>query len=554
VAGAEAANGAAPGGTRAARGHVGSAVIGLAVIAGAVARLTPASAQDQGGGADFGPPTATQPANPSVPPWVIVPALSVSETLTDNANSTATMRKGDAYTALQPSLYINGEDAHLRGNFNYSPELLYYVAGTQPDQVQQNLLADGTLTAVQDFLFVDANATISNLSRVGGVGYGGIAQTPTNQIPSSQATQTTGYTLSPYARFHFADTATGELRYTLGQTIFSGNTGNVVSPTTGQNLGSLSNLTQQDIRGTLNSGATFARLQFTGVSEVTFVDSPGSGLDSTSIVDRIDGQYAITPNPIWYALFGAGYESQTYSQQPEDNFVGPTWDAGIRVQPRADRQLTVTYGEVTGHRTVQGNVTWALGGQTNFVASYSVQNSTQQQQILQSLGTSLALPTGVTINQQTGLPQNISNPNLALQNGIFVVKSAQAGLTTQVGLRGSVAATVNRVEQDSLTAGALGQTTTGGTISYSRTLTPLLSGVVSAGYAVTSSTGTTTVGTTPAPSVSTNSQNLTLGVNLSYQLSETLSASGGYALSRQTGGGTGTILDDIVVATLHKSF
>ncbi|HTW11102.1 MAG TPA: TIGR03016 family PEP-CTERM system-associated outer membrane protein, partial [Solirubrobacteraceae bacterium] len=444
MAGAEERGGAASGRSRSARDHHRSTSLGLAVAALVLTRppaalaqtAPPATAPPGGGGAGAAPGTGTSageaagPANTTTPAaaaartpaWTYIPAVSIDESFTDNVFSTATQRQSDLITTLAPSLFITGESPKLQGVFNYSPEAVEYAVNSSQDQIQQNLFTNGTLTAVPNLLFFDGSASISNQSRTGGRGFDNAAQ-----IPTSQATQTIVYTGSPYLRFHLGDDGDAELRYAFSQTVFNGNTGPVTNTLTGQNLGSISNSTQHAATFTYNTGDAFSRLQFSFLSSyIQFIAGNGA-LDSRHATDTVNATYAVTN--VLSALFGGGYEKLTYPQQSQDNFSGPNWDIGARYQPREDRQITLTYGAVEGQDTFTGSMLYAVTGDATLSASYSQQNSTQQQQLLQNLAGATQTVPGITINPTTGLPQSITNPNLALQNSVFRAQNFQAGLT-----------------------------------------------------------------------------------------------------------------------------
>ncbi len=218
---------------------------------------------------------------------------------------------------------------------------------------------------------------------------------------------------------------------------------------------------------------------------------------------------------------------------------------GGRYQPRADRQITLTYGKTEGQNAFTGSMLYAVTGDAVLSASYSEENSSAQQQILQNLGASTQFTPGSPINSTTGLPQAITNPNLALQNSIFRARNLQAALTVSRE-RNRYSASFDRSEDTALSAGSLSQTTNGGVLSWGRDLTPDASGVMSAGYAATSSNG--------AGAAAATTEALTFGVAVTVTLSPTLTAGANYALSRQTGGSGGAILVDIVSVSLRKTF
>ena len=571
MAGAEERRGGGRGRTRSAGDQRVWLCLGVAVAALILARAAPAQTPPAGtpatpgGGGDTGAaPAGGTPAAPGTtgtpetgaaatpgggaaaaelrgPAWTILPSVSASEAFTDNVFATPTQRQSDLISTLAPDLFISGESARLHGVFEYSPALIKYLANSSQDQVQQNLFTNGTLTAVPDLFFIDGNASISTQSRQGGRGFNN-----TSQIPTTQSTQTAAYSGSPYLRLHFGADGDAEFRYTFSQTVFNGNTGPVTDSLTGQNLGSLSNATQHAVSFSYNTGEALSRLQFGFLSSYVQLISGSGGLDSRHATDTVSATYAVTDAVS--ALFGGGYEKLVYPQLPADNFSGPNWSLGARYRPREDRQITLSYGESEGQDTFAGSMLYALTGDATLSGSYSQQNTTQQQQILQNLGAStLTAPGLLPTNPTTQLPQTITNPNLALQNGVFRAQNLQLGLAV-TRARNHYQALFSRSEQTSLSGGSTSQTTDGGVVSWGRDLSPVTTGAVSAGYSTTTSGAS--AGVAAAPGIAA----LTVAVSLNVTLGPSLTAGANYALSRQTGGSTGAVVVDTVSVSLRKTF
>jgi uncharacterized protein (PEP-CTERM system associated) len=523
------------------------------------------TAPAEAAGAAVEAPVGGQPAgNPAQQgrEWTIVPAITGQEQFTDNVRFAAKGRQSDLVSNLTPSLYLNGDTPRLAATLSYRPTVVRHITATDQDEVLQNLIGNGTLTAVPELLFFDAHAAVTNENRAGGFGFGNQAQ-----IPSSLSTQTTAYSGSPYVRFHFGDTGDEEVRYQFAQTVFSGNTGPVAGPLTGTTLGSISNSTQQEILAKFVTGEGFGRLKLTATGD--YVDfSSASALSSRHSLADVNTEYNIS-GP-FYALAEVGYERIVFDQQSTLDFNGPRWTLGGRFQPRADRQISLTYGKTEGQFGFNGRVDYAVTPLTFVTASYSHQTSTQQQQILQALNgftqtapggavnpaTGNTVPVqnpnqsvgGVAIDPLTGLPTAIQNPNLALQNSTLRVRTLQASIRMQGGERNLYSLTVNRTEDDAVTAGSFSQTTTGGFATWNRDMSPSTIGILSAGYAQTT---TSAVGAGGATGRTTT---LTLTGGLTYALGETVTAAATYSMTRQNGGPLGSVLVDIAMLTLSKRF
>lgn len=533
---------------------VWSVVLRAALAVGAIAFAFPAARAQE--------PAPAAGAVATGPEWTILPSISGNETFNDNVRLTAKQREADLATTVAPGIYVNGDTPRLQTTLSYNPQIIEHAQASDQDQILQNLIGTGTLSAVPNLLFVDANASIANVDRSGGLGYDNQVQ-----IPKSQSTQTTVYALSPYMLFHFGDTGDSQIRYRVAQSVFSGNTGPTASTTTGTALGSISNTTDQQGTASFTTGEALARLQLTTSANYSNV-SGGTQASSKDETGDVDGVYQIS-GP-YFAIADIGYERLSFSQTSAGNFTGPTWQLGARFQPREDRRVTVTYGRNSGNLSVSANAAYAVTPITSLTLTYGSQTTTQQQQLLQGLGaltasapgsaaTATGTPVttqtpgqqlnGTTVNSSTGIPSGLQNPNLALQDTVNRSTTFQMGVQIQGGGRNSYALTINRTENAALSGGGVSQTSDGGTIAWNREMSPDMTGVFSAGYATTSSSTTTAV-----LGAGTTTSTVTLTAGLSYALSESWSSGASYSLSRQAGGTTGVILDDIVIVSLRKQF
>ena len=145
--------------------------------------------------------------------WVITPNLAIGETLTNNLYLTSTNRTSDLVTSITPGISVDGRGARASLRLNYSISQNIYARESSENNLQQALLASGTLEAVEDWLFLDANATISQqyISAFGAVA-------PSNVNINENRTQTFYYSLSPYIRGRLLSSADYTLRYTVSGT------------------------------------------------------------------------------------------------------------------------------------------------------------------------------------------------------------------------------------------------------------------------------------------------------------------------------------------------
>lgn len=470
---------------------------------------------------------ATAAPGAQQPPWIFVPSIGLEETATDNVRSSTTNRQSDLVSTISPSIFAGAQSRRIQGAFDYAPQILRHVEATDQDSVVQNLLGNGTLHLVPDFLFLDANASISDQSRSGSQGFGN-----TNEIPTGQQTQQIAYSASPYARFHLGDMATAQLRYRVSQSRFSGNTGAIASSVTGQQLSALSNATEQEGTANVSSGSDFARLSLTATGDYVITNYTQSTLSSRSASGTLNASYLVTR--AIYALASGGYQRLTYPHESNLDVTGPTWSAGARYEPNEKQSVSLTYGRQDGENGFTGLMLYALTPATTVSAAYTKTRATTQQQILQNLQTTTPTQTGTPINTATGLPLSITNPNLPLQNDILLSQNLQAGVTQQLG-RDSISLVATYVKQSSLLHLSPNLSSTGGFLTWAHQLTERAVGDVLVGYSTTSPGASHVV---------------TFSSGIGYQLGPTLEASIRYDLVDSGGGTTGNVGGGVLTNSL----
>ena len=152
--------------------------------------------------------------------WRIVPSISVAETLTDNVSLAPDNRKqSDLITQVSPGVNVQKTSGRLKLNLNYRATGLFYAKNSDQNDIQNYLDAAGTLEAVENWLFVDASA---NVSQQAFSAFGAQSNLATENINANRA-ETLTYRVSPYVRGRFGNTADYELRYSLSGSKVRGN-------------------------------------------------------------------------------------------------------------------------------------------------------------------------------------------------------------------------------------------------------------------------------------------------------------------------------------------
>jgi uncharacterized protein (PEP-CTERM system associated) len=392
-------------------------------------QLNPTSAPPSDGPFGNQAPLPAPPDHPAPPPdapspWLITPQIQVSETVTDNVNFSHDNRQADLETFLNPILTVTGDTPRVKVDLNYSPIFLRNVATTNGNRIDQNLFGTGTFSVIPDALFLNTRASASEGSRSGSFG-------PINPVNlrNNDRTQVLAYDAGPEWRFPLIKDATGDLRYSIGQTRFYNNTGTVLDAN-GRTVvaNQISDGTLQDLRLFLDSGdrGNFIAAQFTADGTRNRI-SDGGGTDDTGTV-MIESQLRLSPS--LQLLGSVGYEDLRYSNFSSANVNDATWYGGFRWQEDKDAYVQLTYGRRQGYNSFAGDAKFPLTPLTSLFANYSESVTTPQQQILGNLNSGQLNANNTVINPNNGLPQSLLVNELALQNAIYRDRVFRAGATT----------------------------------------------------------------------------------------------------------------------------
>ena len=147
------------------------------------------------------------------PIFSVVPRVSVSETLTDNARLTNVGKQADQITEISPGIRITSETGRVKGYFDYSLRQLIYAQNSVPSTTQNALNTFGTVEAIEKRAYLDFSGTISQQA-VSAFGTQSVGNTASN----SNLTETSNFRLSPYIRGRLTDATEYEARYSLATT------------------------------------------------------------------------------------------------------------------------------------------------------------------------------------------------------------------------------------------------------------------------------------------------------------------------------------------------
>lgn len=271
----------------------------------------------------------------------IVPRLSVTESLTNNAFLTANARKSELITEISPGIQISSNSGRIRGFLDYSLRNLIYAQNADARTFQNALNSFVTVEAVSNWAYLDLNGNISQqaISAFG-------AQSPSNLNSNPNRTESRTFRLSPYLRGKLSSFADYEARYSL---------------TTNRNESSLaSNVTSNEVLVKVRGQSTSASLGWSlDANRQSTTYAAGRKTDADSAIGNLS--YAI--NPQLNLSFSGGKEANNYTTvNTKSSFtsgLGFVWipsDVTRLSASRQNRSFGSSHSISVEHRT--GRTAW----------------------------------------------------------------------------------------------------------------------------------------------------------------------------------------------------
>lgn len=487
--------------------------------------------------------------------WQFTPHLLVRETYSDNV---ALRPNGQSnwITELAPSLSLAHQGPRLQMSARYTRSFFEYadkdVVGTQSGN--QNLSATAKAKIVDEMLFVDTNASISQREVSA---FGPLLQNNGNNFASANASEVKTVRVSPYLLHRFGTFATSELRYSYDRMTTStaglnNSTGNTLSL----------NVASGNAFRELGWGVQAAKSEQKGVG----ANSAGSGLTNenyaVSLRWRTSAQLTMTAT--------RGYDSYDYESLGGSN-GGPSWLIGADWQPGVRTRVQISAG-----KRYYGN-SYALNAQYRarqsvWTLTYNdAVTSTRQQFVLPAAIDTFSLLDRLFASTivdpaarrqaveaymlATGLPTSLAENINYFSNRYSLQKQFQAAAafngahsTLVVSLQDMRRNALSSASQDS---GLLGSTTTNLNDNVRQT-----GGTVTANWRLSSRTGVVaaaSINRMHSSSANLSSLNRNMQLSLTHQLQRKLRAS--VDLRRHKGGlGNSQYTENAVSATLSKQF
>lgn len=150
------------------------------------------------------------PAAGNARAFYVTPTLSAKAEVTNNLKLSATDKVSDLILTISPGLSLGGQSGRVKGFLDYRLDAIFYARNQQSSSFQNYLNARVNAEAVENWLFVDASASISQqyISPFG-------SQSTDNSLVNSNRTEVSTVNIAPYIRGQIA----GNINY-LGRVFY----------------------------------------------------------------------------------------------------------------------------------------------------------------------------------------------------------------------------------------------------------------------------------------------------------------------------------------------
>lgn len=349
--------------------------------------------------------------------WRFEPYVNASSTYTDNVNQRSSNTQDALILTATPGFTLRSE-----GSRRVQASLQYGLTGVKrfgdddrSDDVYHNLNAVGKAELVEDFLFIDGNAHVSQqlISLLGSP-----ADATTND---SNRTTVGTYSISPYVQQRLGTFAFAQVRYTTSGAIFQNDVAN--------------NINSNSINASLNSGTQFNELSW-GLNYRLRDATVQGGEDTQFEHYGASLGYKLTHN---IRVFGTvGHDSNKYTAIPGEGVGGGSWTAGMGWSPNRRTSMNASFGESFYGRTYGFEFDYRTHYSV-WTASYNEGVSDISQLLLNTEPISYWIcDQGLALTMGTLPPSNGTNCVLigslppgstavGSANGIFISKTLRAG-------------------------------------------------------------------------------------------------------------------------------
>ncbi len=358
--------------------------------------------------------------------WRFTPYVSPAVTFTDNVSQSENNPQSAIILSVTPGFGLRSEGSRrIQASMNYSLTGVARFSDDNTTDLYHNLGALGKAELIEDFLYVDGSANITQgLISL----FGSQAAATTND---SNRTTVGSYSLSPYIQKRLGTFANFQARYTNGGAIFGSNA-------------AASNAITNAFTTSLTSGTQFNDLSWGLDYSIRQTNNNGTTPKSTFERENLTLGYALTRK---FRVFG------TYGEESNDFLtanhasgtsysVGFGWAPSRRTNIEAsigERYFGRTYSFVGTHRTQASNWSVRYSEDVNDI-SQMVENFNDLKRLtIVCADPSLIPPGATTPNQLLAIPGCRLKDVLfgtSIQNGVFILKLLTADVTWTKGRLG----------------------------------------------------------------------------------------------------------------------
>lgn len=385
--------------------------------------------------------------------WRFEPSLNASTIYTDNVNQSATKPEDAVILSVTPGFTLRSEGLRrAQATLRYGLTGVARFGGDDSDDLYHNLSAAGKAELVEDFLFIDGNARVSQelISLLGSP-----ADAEVNN--SNRATVGT-YSISPYIRKRLGTFANALARYTASGAIFENDVANDSS--------------SNSFSAGLNSGTRFDDLSWSLDYSIRKTDYRRSADTTFERVSATMG-YALSRK---FRVFGTvGEDTNEYLSATDTSGsfyrVGFGWSPTRRTSLEAsggESYFGPVYGLSASHRTRQTRWDVRYSEDVSDISRLAVDYSNLQ-------AVTASCPAGSVLPDKPDLLDLVTakcDLNLffgtSLANNVFISRLLTAGVAWDMGARTTVSVRLSDLTREfqTSTQGEDRVQTVSGTLTY----------------------------------------------------------------------------------------
>jgi uncharacterized protein (PEP-CTERM system associated) len=361
--------------------------------------------------------------------WRFQPTLNASAIYTDNVNQSASNTKDALILSATPGFTLKSTGSRqVKATLQYGLTGVKRFGGDQSDNFYHNLNAAGNAELVEDFLYIDGNARVSQelISLLGSP-----ADASVND--SNRATVGT-YSISPYIRKRLGTFANAQARYTNSGAIFENDVA--------------SNAKVNSFSAGLNSGTQFNDLSWALNYSIRKAQNRNA-VDTTFERANAMVGYALTRK---FRVFGtAGQDWNDYLSASGTS--GSSYSAGFGWSPTrrtsveasaGERYFGRTYSLSGSHRTRLSSWTVRYAEDVSDVSRLALNFNDLRAAQLKSCPAGTVLPPHPTLSDALDAGCNVDLFfGTSITTGVFISKLLTAGTSWDLSARTNLSVTLS---------------------------------------------------------------------------------------------------------------